>query len=123
METLEDFNFTLQYHPGRANVVVDALSRKAPCVLSGLVVSKWKMYDYVNEFNLCFHVRDSGACFCTLAAQPTTLHKVNEAVEGMKRDIAQKKDTKLEGMGTPIMAGDAVEGCTIHSNGGIYCNT
>ncbi|RVW59794.1 Retrovirus-related Pol polyprotein from transposon 17.6 [Vitis vinifera] len=38
METLEDFHFTLQYHPGKANVVVDALSRKAQCVLSGLVV-------------------------------------------------------------------------------------
>ena len=24
MEELEDFNFTLQYHPGKANVVVDA---------------------------------------------------------------------------------------------------
>ena len=44
METLEDFNFTLQYHPGKANVVVDALSRKA-FVLSGLVVYEWKMYD------------------------------------------------------------------------------
>ena len=96
METLEDFNFTLQYHP---------------CVLSGLVVSKWKMYDYVNEFNLCFHVHDFGACFCTLVAQPTALHKVNEA---------QKKDTKLEGMGPRIMAGDTVEDWSIHSNGGIY---
>ena len=28
IETLEDFNFTLQYHPGKAIVVVDALSRK-----------------------------------------------------------------------------------------------
>ena len=45
METLEDFNFTLQYHRGTANVVVDALSRKTQCVLSGLVVSEWKMYD------------------------------------------------------------------------------
>ena len=81
------------------------------CVLSELVVYEWKMYDYISEFNPYFDVHDSGACFCTLVAQPTALHKVNEA---------QKKDTKLEGMGTRIMAGDAVEGCTIHSNGGIY---
>ena len=28
METLEDFNFTLQYHLRKANVVADAVSRK-----------------------------------------------------------------------------------------------
>ena len=28
MEFLEDYDFTLHYHPGKANVVVDALSRK-----------------------------------------------------------------------------------------------
>ena len=28
METLEDFDFSLQYHLGKANVVTDALSRK-----------------------------------------------------------------------------------------------
>ena len=43
METLEDFNFTLQYHPRKANVIADALSRKAQFVLSGLVVFRWKM--------------------------------------------------------------------------------
>ena len=91
METLEYFNFTLKYHPGKANVVADALSRKTQCVLSGLVVSEWKMYDYINEFNPCFNVRDSGACFCTLVSQPTILHKVIQA---------QRKDTKLEGMRT-----------------------
>ena len=53
----------------KANAVVDALSRKTQCVLSELVVSEWKMYDYINEFNSCFDVRDSGACFCTLVAQ------------------------------------------------------
>ena len=65
METLEDFNFTLQYHLGKVNVVVDALSRKAQCVLSGLMVLEWKMYDNISEFNPCFDVYDSDACFCT----------------------------------------------------------
>ena len=29
MKFLEDYDFTLHYHPGKANVVVDALSRKS----------------------------------------------------------------------------------------------
>ena len=29
MEYLEDYEFTLHYHPSKANVVVDALSRKS----------------------------------------------------------------------------------------------
>ncbi|KAL6326225.1 hypothetical protein AAG906_001620 [Vitis piasezkii] len=49
------------YLYGKANVVADALSRKAQCVLSGLVVYEWKMYDYISEFNPCFDVHDSGA--------------------------------------------------------------
>ena len=100
MKTLEDFSFTLRYHLGKANTVADALSRKAQCVLSGLVVYEWKMYDYINEFNPCFDVHDSGACFCTLVAQPTILQKVIEA---------QRKDTKLEGMRSQIM----VDSCPV----------
>ena len=29
MEYLEDYDFTLHYHPGKANVMADALSRKS----------------------------------------------------------------------------------------------
>ena len=29
MEFLEDYDFTLHYHPGKANVVADALRRKS----------------------------------------------------------------------------------------------
>ena len=29
MEYLEDYNFALNYHPGKENVVVDALSQKS----------------------------------------------------------------------------------------------
>ena len=80
-------------------------------MLSGLVVSEWKIYDYINEFNPCFNVHDSGACFCNLVSHPTVLHKVIQA---------QRKGTKLEGMRTRIMVGDEVKGWSIHSNGGIY---
>ena len=36
MEFLEDYDFTLHYHPGKANVVVDALSRKSRGALASI---------------------------------------------------------------------------------------
>ena len=36
MEYLEDYDFTLYYHPGKANVVPDALSRKSRGVLASV---------------------------------------------------------------------------------------
>ena len=36
MEYFEDYDFTLHFHPGKANVVVDALSRKSRRVLASV---------------------------------------------------------------------------------------
>ena len=36
MEFLEDYDFTVHYHPGKANVVVDALSRKSRGALASI---------------------------------------------------------------------------------------
>ena len=36
MEFLEDYDFTLYYHPGKENVVADALSRKSRGVLASV---------------------------------------------------------------------------------------
>ena len=36
MEYLKDYDFTLHYHPSKANVVADALSRKSRGVLASI---------------------------------------------------------------------------------------
>ena len=41
MECLEDYDFTLHYHPDKANVVADALYRKSWGVLASLVSQEW----------------------------------------------------------------------------------
>ena len=49
---LEDYDFTLHYHPGKANVVADALSRKSQGVLASIASREWWMLEIVGQFRL-----------------------------------------------------------------------
>ena len=52
MEYLEDYDFTLHYHPGKVNVVVDALSPKSLGVLVSVASREWQMFEVVGQFRL-----------------------------------------------------------------------
>ena len=47
MEFLEDYDFTLHYHPGKANVVADALSQKSRGALASIASREWRMLETV----------------------------------------------------------------------------
>ena len=47
MEFLEDYDFTLHYHPSKANVVADALSRKSRGVLPSIASRELQMLETV----------------------------------------------------------------------------
>ena len=52
MEFLEDYDFTLHYHPGKANVVADALGRKSRGVLASIASREWRMLEIMGQFGL-----------------------------------------------------------------------
>ena len=52
MEYLEDYNFTLHYHPSKANVVANALSRKPRGVLASAASREWKILKVLGLFRL-----------------------------------------------------------------------
>ena len=60
MEFLEDYDFTLHYHPGKANVVADALSRKSRGALASIASREWRMLETVGQFGLQLQRADSG---------------------------------------------------------------
>ena len=54
-EFLEDYDFTLNYHPGKANVVANALGRKSRGALALIVSWEWQMLETVGQFKLQYH--------------------------------------------------------------------
>ena len=52
MEYLEDYDFTLHYHPSKENVVDDALSRKSRGVLASVASREWQILEIVGRFRL-----------------------------------------------------------------------
>ena len=52
IEYLEDYDFTLQYHPGKANVVANALSPKPHGILTNLILEDWKRSTTIAGYNV-----------------------------------------------------------------------
>ena len=60
MEFLKDYDFTLHYHPGKANVVADALSRKSHGALASIASREWWMLETVGHFRLQYREQAQG---------------------------------------------------------------
>ena len=77
MEFLEDYGFTLHYHPSKANVVADALSQKSRGVLASLASQEWQMLKTVGQFGLQYRDQAQGT-LGSLVATPSLLSRVIE---------------------------------------------
>ena len=60
MKHLEDYVFTLHYHPGKANVVVDALSQRLWGALASMASWEWRMLKTVGQFGLHYRGHAQG---------------------------------------------------------------
>ena len=78
MEFLEDYDFTLHYHPGKANVVTDALSRKSRGSLASIASREWRMLETVGQFRLQYSEQAQGT-LGSLVATPYLLSRVIES--------------------------------------------
>ena len=72
MEYLEDYDFTLHYHPDKANVVVDALSRKPRGVLASVVSREWQMLEAMGQFGLDYKGQAQGTLRSLVATPSVT---------------------------------------------------
>ena len=97
MEFLEDYDFTLHYHPSKANVVADALSRKSRGVLASIASQEWQMLKTMGQFGLQYSEQAQGT-LKSLVATPSLLSRVIES-QGQDVEIVFIRDQVQSGMG------------------------
>ena len=97
MEFLEDYDFTLHYHPGKVNVVTDALSRKSRRALTSIASQEWRMLETVGQFGLQYRKQAQGT-FGILVATQSLLSRVIES-QGQDAKIVSIRDRVQSGTG------------------------
>ena len=60
MEFLKDYDFTWHYHPGKENVVVDALSWKSRGALASIASREWRTLETVGQLRLQYSEQAQG---------------------------------------------------------------
>ena len=58
---IKDYDYTIEYHPGKANVVADALSRKPTATLASIKTVQLPLVKKLKELNAELTVSNSGA--------------------------------------------------------------
>ena len=108
-EFLEDYDFTLHYHPGKENVVADSLSCKSRGVLASVSSQEWKMLKIVGQFGLQYNDQAQGM-LGSLVATPSLLSRVIES-QGPEVGIVSIRDR--------VQSGTGDEGWAIHTYGSL----
>ena len=109
MEFLEDYDFTLHYHPSKANVVADELSQKSWGALASIASRVWRMLEIVGQFGLEYSEQTQGT-LGSLVATPSLLSRVIES-QGQETEIVSIRDR--------VQSGTCDEGWTVHSDGSL----
>lgn len=69
LEFLKDYEFALQYHPGKENVLADSLSRRGIVSIATLLVGLL-IIEQLRDLNLRLQVEKKKIYVCSLSVQP-----------------------------------------------------
>ena len=79
VELIKDYDYTIEYHPDKANVVSDALSHKPTATLASIKTVQLPLVKELKHLNAELTVNHSGALLAHFKARPLLLEEIWEA--------------------------------------------
>ncbi|OMO91869.1 reverse transcriptase [Corchorus capsularis] len=86
LELIKDYDLSINYHPGKANVVVDALSRKSTGSMAALITTQRRLLEELDGEQIEVVMQGEGVLLASLVVQPSLIERIK---------VAQKDDLEL----------------------------
>uniref|UniRef100_A0A2N9FE66 Reverse transcriptase n=1 Tax=Fagus sylvatica TaxID=28930 RepID=A0A2N9FE66_FAGSY len=120
LDLLKDYDYTIQYHPGKANVAADALSRKSARFMAHLRAKEWRLLKELRDLNVELSLNSSGVLIANMRVEPIIkkkifeaqqidpqiLHCMEEAKKGLQSEFKVNKDGILRFRGRICVPND-----------------
>ncbi|RVX00907.1 Retrovirus-related Pol polyprotein from transposon 17.6 [Vitis vinifera] len=94
IELLKDYDCIIQYHPGKANVVVGALSRKSVGSLAAIRGFQRQLLEYLRSLQVHIRVLDSGALAANFRVQPNLVGRIKTLKKNDMQLVQLMKEVK-----------------------------
>jgi len=82
LEFFKDNDINFQYHPEKANVVADALSRRSYPILNSLLALPRDLVEDFKKLDINVVTRDTKSILYTIEVQPTLIEEI-QAIESL----------------------------------------
>jgi hypothetical protein len=79
VELIKDYDCIIDYHPGKTNVLANALSRKSKEVINGLIVRDCRELLELGGLQVQLNIGVTGSLLANLRAQLVLWDKIREA--------------------------------------------
>ena len=79
LELIKDYGCLINYHPGKANVVANALSRKSSDFLAALLTTQKEIIKDLERMGIEIVMGDSQVFMASLIIQPTLIEKIKSS--------------------------------------------